>query len=357
MQRCILEVVVLCLCLACSRNDSTRSQQAKRDATGREKVVAQRSRSIAVDPKRAGARPPEIVSVPPPRDTRGSDTEINYLELEKKLFLGGFKQVKSVSSRSWSVRILFTQGGSAIFKPLLKGDHSARFEVAYYRLARLFGVDKVPVSVMRPLYPTRLENALRNESPETAAQFMAAVERDEKGRVWGAMIEWLENIEPLGAEGNNGRMDVNALFTKDQFAALAPALSDMVVLDYVLSNWDRFSGGNLFKLKGRSQLALIDHNEAFYNLSPKQHDKLEKYLHYLHCVRATMVNTIRHATKDQLMSALIVTEWPGELLRRAEMENILMRMKKFLQNVEQKNVSEASNRNVCGPNEVSLDGM
>ncbi|MBN2717740.1 MAG: hypothetical protein JXX14_17955 [Deltaproteobacteria bacterium] len=244
---------------------------------------------------------------------------------EERLSGAGFRQVKPLSSRSLSLRLIFPGGESAIFKPLLQGDSSGRLEVAYYRLATLLGVETVPVSVMTAVYPDRIDRALAAQGDEVSKQFLESVALDEKGRVWGAMIQWLEGLAPIGAEDARGRLDVVRLFSDERYRPLQRYLSDTVLLDYLLGNWDRFSGGNLYRFSNRPGLALIDHNEAFYRLNERQQQMLEDSLNAVPCVSAELAQKMRGLTAEKLKSAVEQTKWPGELLRPGEIRNILIR--------------------------------
>lgn len=254
---------------------------------------------------------------------------------EEQLLRENFFRVKSMSSRSMAIRLTLKNKSSALFKPLLRGNNSARLEVAFYRLATLLEVEGVPVSVMRGFYPSRIINVLEKDAPRAAEAFVASAERDERGMVWGAMIEWLSDLEPLGEENSRGKMDAEALFTLPKYQSLRCSLSDMVVLDYLLGNWDRFSGGNIFKQKNRDALALIDHNAAFYNLSPKQREKITLYLGYATCFRRTLIEKIRNLSKEMIVLAVTPATWKSRLLRDEEIEDIMERADQLLRYVDQ----------------------
>ncbi|MBN2341923.1 MAG: hypothetical protein JXX29_02165 [Deltaproteobacteria bacterium] len=277
--------------------------------------------------------PPERVVSNDSDSATPPDSQTVWLE---RLQNSPFRQVKPVSSRSSSVRLVFKDGRSALFKPLQKGDHSARLEVAYFRIASMLDVQRVPVSVMRAVYPSRIETALQKEHEKIAADFMSTIERDEKGRVFGAMIEWLENLKPIGAENSKGKIDPAALLRDASFRPLHPALARMVMTDYLLSNWDRFSGGNLFRISESNQIALIDHNEAFYNLSQRQAEKLETALANMPCIDFALINKIRELTKEKIQTVVQSHEWKKSLLNDEEIENIMKRKTLLLRFIDER---------------------
>jgi hypothetical protein len=263
-----------------------------------------------------------------------SELERDAGAMEKHLRKAKFRRIKPMSSRSRSVRLYLVGGGSALFKPMLVGDSSARLEVAFYRLATLLRVRTIPVSVMRPIYPDRFETALLQNGEDEARAFMDALERDDRGRVWGAMIEWLDGLTLLGTEDDKGRLDVRRLFEDEGYRNLWASLSDIVLLDYLLGNWDRFSGGNLFRMKDGHSLALIDHNEAFYKLNGRQKEKLTESLGAVRCFSPELVSRLRDLTREEINSALKTTDWRGDLLRKVEIGNILMRKDTLLKFID-----------------------
>ncbi|MBN2528126.1 MAG: hypothetical protein JXR76_17170 [Deltaproteobacteria bacterium] len=278
-----------------------------------------------------------------PKQVMGEQLRVQQerILIEDWLRSAKLRRIKPVSSRSKSLRLIFSDGSSAIFKPLLKGDSSARLEVAFYRVAALLGVRHVPVSVMRPLYPDRFEGVLKLQGEEAAKAFLDAVATDDRGRVWGAMIEWMNGLSPLGAEDGQGRLDVNKIFTNKEFRDVWGPLSDAILLDYLLGNWDRFSGGNLFQISGTSELALIDHNEAFYRLNERQQQKLDEALLAICCPTPELIVRIRALTREDLISAVKTTGWPGELLRPVEIGNILLRKDSLLDVIDSRLAAEA----------------
>lgn len=282
-------------------------------------------------------QPPSVVTT---RDQTppipGTASPRNTGEIEKRLRNAKFRQIKPMSSRSRSVRLYFPDGGSAIFKPMLVGDSSARLEVAFYRLAAVLNVQTVPVSVMRPIYPDRFENALMLKDTDEARAFLDALERDARGRVWGAMIEWLEGLKPVGAEDDRGRLDVRVVFGNDARRNLWASLSDAIVLDYLLGNWDRFSGGNLFRMENGDALALIDHNEAFYRLNARQKQLLDDSLRAVRCFSPALVLRLRELTPEIVDSALKTTDWDGVLLRQVEIGNIFKRKDTLLKFIDRR---------------------
>ncbi len=324
--------------LACnSKKDSaeTGSLRSSDDAVGHRRDAD--LISFGTGQKAALTQPPDAVAArrqTPPLP--GTAPLRDAGETGKRLRNAKFRRIKPMSSRSKSVRLYFPDGGSAIFKPMLVGDSSARLEVAFYRLAVLLNVQTVPVSVMRPIYPDRLENALMFKDTDEARAFSDALARDARGRVWGAMIEWLEGLKPVGAEDDRGRLDVRVVFGNDAYRNLWANLSDAVVLDYLLGNWDRFSGGNLFRMEGGDSLALIDHNEAFYRLNARQKELLDDSLNAVRCFSPALVLRLRELTPEKVSSALKTTGWDGVLLRQVEIGNIFKRKDTLLKVIDRR---------------------
>ena len=69
-------------------------------------------------------------------------------DMTENLVIGKIIGVRPISMRSLSLKMKMAGGGIAAFKPMRRGNRTARFEVAYFRLAKLLRVEKVPPSTM-----------------------------------------------------------------------------------------------------------------------------------------------------------------------------------------------------------------
>ncbi|MBN2803748.1 MAG: hypothetical protein JXR91_11685 [Deltaproteobacteria bacterium] len=244
----------------------------------------------------------------------------------KKLIVS---DLKVVSKRSCSLKIYDEDGNKAIFKPYLKVNTTAKHEVAYYKIAHILDVKRVPVSVIGLLPLSKIKGFLSKKYPEFIDEFLKRVEFDSDNLIKGAFIEWIDNIEPLSKEKNDYISTIEILKSND--TQLQQSAYRMIVLDYILGNWDRFSGGNLFKIKDTNTLALIDQNNAFSSLSEGQEEKLNRYINLVKTVPPDLLSKIKLLNKSKIKDAVMIEENNTPLLSDAEIAQIMSRIE-LLQN-------------------------
>jgi hypothetical protein len=141
-------------------------------------------------------------------------------------------------------------------------------EVAAYRLARCLGLDNVPPAVLRRV-PTRalrqeLEAEFVRQWPSIAARLLLG--RD--GSVEGAAIYWIEGLRGLDLVNPEWRAGAQrALRLSQPLPAppppLASDLSNMQAFDYLIGNWDRWSGSNVKGDAAGKILYVRDQDAAF----------------------------------------------------------------------------------------------
>jgi hypothetical protein len=179
------------------------------------------------------------------------------------------RAVEQVGHSSVVLR-LDLDGLFAAFKPRSRQHPRGHLnEAAAYRLAALLGMDNVP--------PTRIVRMPRRplEQIVTAAEGEVAWDRLRQRMTWdraatcaGANIYWIPDLtptdldEPQMREAWAGWLRIGATVPEGR-EGLARDLSRMVAFDYLIANFDRFSGGNVSTTEDGSRLYVRDHNVAF----------------------------------------------------------------------------------------------
>jgi hypothetical protein len=157
-------------------------------------------------------------------------------------------------------------GALAAFKPRSRrplGDRRYKGEIAAYRLAVALGLDNVPRALPRAF-----------DAVELRAFLGAALDReaivDADGRVRGALMPWIEGyrVLPLEEAGQRARWEPWVFDSRaavpQEARALASAVSTMIAFDYLTSNWDRWSGGNVAEEGAGGRVLFVDNDGAFY---------------------------------------------------------------------------------------------
>lgn len=141
-------------------------------------------------------------------------------------------------------------------------------ELAAYRLARLLGLDNVPPVAFRRVTRRELAAKLAPEYAHAWPEIEAWTQWDADGSVPAVAILWIPTLQPLGLD-REGEMGIwrgwlsQSGRCPDEHAELCADVSTMVAFDYLIGNWDRWSGGNVDGLPSGRRLFIRDHNVAF----------------------------------------------------------------------------------------------
>ena len=271
--------------------------------------------------------------------------QITQVEKSKELKLKQMtiKSLKIISKRSWSLKIYSSDGSKAVFKPFLKNNTTARHEVAYYILATLLNVKQTPVSTIRTFSAPKINTLLHKKYNTNAENFAKNSLLNSNHTITGAIIEWMDNIEPLN---QNKTTDLTALslLLKNSTSKIAQNASKMIALDFLLGNWDRFSGGNLFRIKNSNTLALIDQNNSFSSLSKKQKAKITSYLKLIKYIPVEFINAVNSLNASIISSAVKPYNHPNALLTKKEILDVIDRKNKLVPILKKQNHSHSAKK-------------
>lgn len=170
---------------------------------------------------------------------------------------------------------------STVFKMTLDAPFAAAFksathkrpngpaaEVAAYRLARCLGLSNVPPAISRRIPLAALRVAFQDQPGHTWDDVSARMLRDEFDNVRGVAIYWIPDMVDLGIDGRAGLTRWGGWLRQGQplptaSRSVAAHISTMLVFDYLIGNFDRFSGGNARGDVAGEILYLRDHDVAF----------------------------------------------------------------------------------------------
>ena len=156
-------------------------------------------------------------------------------------------------------------------------------ELAAYRVAPALGLDNVP-----PVRAVRLGRAImrqrfRSDHAEDWPPIEAAIRWDEGATTRGAAIYWIPAMRPSELATDAG-LDAHTPWLRldgevpEGAEGVARDLSTMLAFDYLIANWDRFSGGNVSTTAEGDRLFVRDHNVAFGQLVPGRYARLRETL-------------------------------------------------------------------------------
>src|SRR6266404_6227121 len=165
---------------------------------------------------------------------------------------------------SLSFRVDFADGSRAAFKPAQTNEQTIpRKEVAAYRLNRLLGLNAVPPAAPRAVSRDELLAHLHPDSAGAVPRIQAETIFGPSGQTLGEASYWIPVIKDSGFDTPTGRQQMAAWLTAGQpipveQRPIAAQLSDLVVFDFLTSNPDRFSGGNMKVSPDGTQLYFMD---------------------------------------------------------------------------------------------------
>jgi hypothetical protein len=273
----------------------------------------------------------------------------------RQLRLDKIVGVRPLASRTLSVRIKLESGGKAVFKPFCKGDKRARREVVAFILATHMGVGLVPRAVVRSVRLEMLALRLETQNLELATLLRDNAYVDEKGYVKGAIIEWVDDLDSAGLDSFGGTRGLKKMIVSEESPdfdhPLARSASRMAVFDYLIGNWDRFSGGNVFAARDGRSLVLIDHNGAFGAWSNRQNKKMSRLLEQTSHFSMDLIQRIRKFNSGDLSRVLAAeTEYSAQrLLTSKEVELLFLRREAILSHVDRLASDGSKNKRLFFP--------
>ncbi|NOY91744.1 MAG: hypothetical protein GXP55_11160 [Deltaproteobacteria bacterium] len=188
------------------------------------------------------------------------------------------RQFKPVGSSSVVFRMRLDGPITGAYRPRSRMHPRGHLaEIAAYRVARLLGMDQVPPAVSRRVSRSRLRSRLHPDFIDAWDDVRRAIRWDDDGTTEGAAVYWIPRMRDLQLERADaierwsGWLSQGGEIPQER-EELASDISQCIVFDYLIGNWDRFSGGNMLGTRDGSRLFIRDHNLAF-------EDPLPEHLH------------------------------------------------------------------------------
>jgi hypothetical protein len=176
---------------------------------------------------------------------------------------------KAVSTAGSVLRVRLAAPFDAAFKPITpERPLGPMSEVSAYRLARCLGIDSVPPAVTRELPAAQIRDSLEPDSKQRWPELRKHMGITDDAVVRGVAIYWIPDLSDVGLERRDSLVRVaewlgpNGLIPAEK-RSLAASLSTMLAFDYLIGNFDRWSGGNVRGNAAGSQVYVRDHDLAF----------------------------------------------------------------------------------------------
>jgi hypothetical protein len=247
--------VCACVLVACSVESSRASVQTQVNPAQRAPAL---TASGVVGAASVGAIAAVPAENPAPPGGNVSDSSVRFVASDLEV-----ASILTALGRS-ELRALRPVGRtSTVFRAQLDAPFRAAFkaatqrrpfgyiaEVAAYRLARCLGFDNVPPAVMRRVPAHKLRQELDAEYVRRWPSIASRLATSRTGDVEGAAIFWIEGLRNLDLANPLERARVQRLLQlaeplSEPVPPLAARLSSLQAFDYLIGNWDRWSGGNV----------------------------------------------------------------------------------------------------------------
>lgn len=214
----------------------------------------------------AAARP---VPAPGPGQVYFPGASRTHDEILDHLVHAEARSFRPVGSTSTVFYTRLVGKGDAAFKAASKDRPlGPAAEVAAYRLGRCLGLSAIAPAASRSVSVAQLESLLIEEARGTWPQIRERLIIEADGTVQGAMIHWIQDLSDVGLDSAHGFSRASEWLRLDTplpeaERPLAASLSTLLGFDYLIGNFDRWSGGNARGSADGRRLYLRDHDLAF----------------------------------------------------------------------------------------------
>jgi len=232
---------------------------------------------------------------------------------------------------SLSFRVDFADGSRAAWKPAQTNTQTIpRKEVAAYRLNRLLGLNAVPPAAPRAVSRDELLAHLHPDSAVALPRIQAETIFGPTGKTQGTASYWIPVIKDSGFDTAPGRQQMAAWLTVGENIPveqrpIAAQLSDLVVFDFLTSNPDRYSGGNMKVSPDGTQLYFMDNTMSFF-VEPAGNEKTRQVLLKTQRFSRSLYQALDRISAPTLQRILSEEAGaPYEILTEAEIASVVAR--------------------------------
>lgn len=263
------------------------------------------------------------------------------VRVEQRLCRGRIKRLYVSPYGGMSIKFMFRFAGGhrAIFKPnQTRSSARYRAEIAAYRLASHLGVDMVPPACERTLTLKALHRATAHPRFKALRRRMdQELNVSRGGYVRGAAIHFVPRVRETQLETNREWHEwfrIGATIPRAQRRRVR-ALADILMLDLLFHNPDRFTGGNLLEALPSRRLLMIDNGASFRNVAHLDRNYHQASLKIMQRVRrVTYRRMLRLDTETLARVVRRPLGYGGSFLSRREQRALLKRRELIRAHVE-----------------------
>jgi hypothetical protein len=279
----------------------------------------------------------EIDPPSPPSPDVALESAGSFMGLEDEILIARMRSQPIVRMKfnrggsSLSFRVDFADGSRAAFKPAQTNLQTIpRREVAAYRINRLLGLNAVPPATPRMVSREDMFSHLHPESLVMLPRIRAETIFDPRGRSAGVMMFWVPVIKDSGLDTPEGIARSTRWLTQgqsipDEKHGLAAQIADLLVFDFLISNPDRYSGGNMLTNRDGSRLLFMDNTLSFF-IEPQGSEKTRAALARGQRFSRRLVQALDRISEQTLSRILSqASEGDYEILTKPEIRAVVAR--------------------------------
>lgn len=223
----------------------------------------------AAKPEPPSERAANKRAAPSARSTRMLGTPFTQADLIDRLEKAEPLWFKPVGSTSTVFRTrLAGVPFEAAFKAATRDrEHGPLAEIGAAAVARCLGMSTVPPAVGRSVPLEFLRTHMEGVNEARWAEIAARFEVTKNGRVPGALIYWIPDLGDVGLNKDEGLARAREWLRiggtlPEAEKQLAASVSQMVGFDYIIGNFDRWSGSNTKGNADKTSVYVRDHDLA-----------------------------------------------------------------------------------------------
>lgn len=285
----------------------------------------------------ATALPPHSEISDPPDPAITDEPAGTFLGMSDELLLERVRRQPIVRVKlnrggsSLSFRIEFADGSRAAFKPAQTNLQTIpRKEVAAYRLNRLLGLNAVAPAAPRMVSRDELFTHLHPETVASLPRIRAETLFNPLGKTAGVIMYWIPEIKESGLDSPEGlalgaQWLTQGVPLSHEKQRVAAQLSSLILFDFLISNPDRHSGGNMKMSPDGRNLYYMDNTMAFF-LDPAGNDKTRPALQRTQRFSRQLYRALDRVSVGRLERELAGEKnSPYEILTASEMRAVVAR--------------------------------
>ena len=223
-------------------------------------------------------------------------------------------------------------------------------EIAAFRIARFLGMDEVPPVAIRSIKRAELHEHLDIDDEAKKIEFENRITWASDGTALAAAVPWISGMQESLLDTTRihdwpAWLQIKAPPPPDDQLTIARDLSVTLCFDWLIGNFDRFSGGNLRLDESGKRIVIRDHNLAFVTPFPEaQMPLMRQRMQRVERFSSSFVTGLRALDEAALRQLFVDDEniIHEPLLNDAQINDVMARRAELLGRLEALSADDAN---------------